>query len=149
MIFMVYSKKVMQCFKKPKNMGKMKNPDAVGKVGNIVCGDVMWIYIKVKNNRIKDIKFQTLGCVAAIATSSMVTEIAKGKTLREALKINKTSILKKLGGLPSIKIHCSMLATDALHEAIYNYLNTNKLKIPKELEKNHERILKTLNKIGH
>ncbi|MBL7159927.1 MAG: iron-sulfur cluster assembly scaffold protein [Candidatus Aenigmarchaeota archaeon] len=149
MIFMVYSKKVMQCFKKPKNMGKMKNPDAVGKVGNIVCGDVMWVYIKIKNNKIKDIKFQTFGCVAAIATSSMVTEIAKGKTIEHALKIKKESILKKLGGLPMIKIHCSMLAIDALHEAIYNYLNKNKQKIPKELEKNHEKIIKILNKIQH
>lgn len=112
------------------------------------CGDVMWIYLKVKDNIIKDIKFQTFGCVAAISTSSMVTDLAKGKTIEQALKIRKDNIVEKLGGLPNIKIHCSMLAIDALHEAIYIYLKNNKQKIPAELEKEHERILKTLNKIG-
>lgn len=141
----MYSKKVIQHFRNPHNYGKIKNPDGVGKVGNIVCGDVMWIYIKVgkrKNGEefIKDIKFETFGCVAAIATSSMITDLAKGKTIKEALKITKDTIVNSLEGLPPIKLHCSVLATDALSEAIYDYLSKNKKKIPKELEERHKRI---------
>jgi nitrogen fixation protein NifU and related proteins len=127
---LIYSKKVMQHFKNPKNLGEMKNPDAVGEVGNLICGDVMKVYIKVKENRIKDIKFQTFGCMAAIATSSMITEIAKGKTLEDAKKITNKDVAEYLGGLPPIKMHCSNLAANALHKAIEDYeRKTDKQKI--------------------
>lgn len=120
----LYTKKVMETFKNPHNYGKIKNANGVGKVGNPVCGDVMWLYIKVdKNEKIKDIKFETFGCVAAISTSSIVTDIARGKTIKQALKITKGDIIKKLGGLPKIKYHCSILAVDALHKAIDDYLS--------------------------
>ncbi len=143
----LYSKEVMKHFRKPKNMGKIKNPSGVGEVGNLVCGDVMYLYIKVKKNKkgkdmISDIKFETFGCVAAISTSSMITTLAKGKTIEEALKITKDNIANDLGGLPKIKLHCSVLAVDALVEAIYDYLSKNKLSIPKELKEKHERIQK-------
>jgi nitrogen fixation NifU-like protein len=118
----MYSEKVMELFKKPHNLGRMKNPDGVGKVGNPLCGDVMYIYIKVKDNILKDIKFETFGCAAAIATSSMITDLAKGKTLEEALKITRENVAQEVGGLPPIKLHCSNLAADALHEAIKDYL---------------------------
>lgn len=118
----MYSKKVMDHFYRPRNTGEMKKPDAVGEVGNPVCGDVMKIYIKVKGGRIDDIRFQTMGCAAAIATSSMVTELAKGKTLEDAQKITRQDVADALSGLPPIKMHCSNLAADALHAAIGNYL---------------------------
>jgi nitrogen fixation protein NifU and related proteins len=130
----LYSKKVLDHFKNPKNMGEIKNPDGVATVGNPVCGDVMKLYIKVKEQKtgklknkkiIKDIKFQTLGCAAAIATSSVITTLAKGKTLSKAKKISKKTIASKLGGLPKIKIHCSLLAVDALNQAIKNYQKNN------------------------
>jgi len=122
----MYSQKVMEHFKNPKNMGEMKNADAVGEVGNPQCGDIMYVYIKVsKNNEgkeyIKDIKFQTMGCIAAIATSSMTTELAKGKTLEEAKKITNKDVAESLGSLPPIKMHCSNLAANALKKAIENY----------------------------
>ncbi|MBU2562220.1 MAG: Fe-S cluster assembly scaffold protein NifU [Nanoarchaeota archaeon] len=124
---MKYSKKVMQNFMNPKNMGEMKNPDGVGKVGNPVCGDVMWVYIKVKDNKIKDIKFKTFGCAAAIATSSMITQLAKGKTLEQAKKIKRDDVAKSLEGLPPLKMHCSNLASNALKKAIEDYKkNKNK-----------------------
>ena len=120
-----YSKKVLQEFTHPKNMGEIKNADGIGKIGNPTCGDVMWIYIKVgkENGKevLKDIKFKTFGCAAAIATSSMITQIAKGKTLEEAEKITRDNIAKELKGLPSIKMHCSNLASDALKKAIKDY----------------------------
>ena len=118
----MYSEKVMELFKKPHNLGRMKNPDGIGKVGNPICGDVMYLYIKVKDNIIKDVKFETFGCAAAIATSSMITDLAKGKTLKEALKISRDNVAQEVGGLPPIKMHCSNLAADALHEAIKDYL---------------------------
>jgi len=118
----MYSEKVMELFRKPHNLGRMKNPDGIGKVGNPICGDVMYIYIKVKDNILKDIKFETFGCAAAIATSSMITDLAKGKTLGEALKISRENVAQEVGGLPPIKLHCSNLAADALHEAIKDYL---------------------------
>jgi len=122
-----YSDKVIAHFQSPKNMGEIKNADAVGKVGNPVCGDLMWIYIKVGKDKkgqeiLKDVKFKTFGCVAAIATSSMVTELAKGKTLEEGLKITRKDVSKALGSLPPIKEHCSNLAADGLHAAIEDYL---------------------------
>ena len=143
----IYSKEVMKYFKKPINMGRIKNPDGIGKVGNVVCGDVMYLYIKIKKNKkgkdvISDIKFETFGCVAAIATSSMVTRLAKGKTIEQALKITKMDVAKALGGLPKIKLHCSVLASDALTEAIYDYLTKNRLPISKDLEKRHKQIEK-------
>lgn len=118
---MEYSKKILKLFRNPKNIGKIKNPDGVGKVGNPVCGDVMHIYIKVKDNKIADIKFKTFGCIAAISTSSMLTELAKGKTLEQAEKITNQDVAKKLGGLPPIKMHCSVLAQQALKAAIEDY----------------------------
>jgi len=117
----MYSKTVMDHFKNPRNVGEIKEADGIGKVGNPVCGDVMWVYIKVKNNKITNIKFKTFGCVSAIATTSMLTEIAKGKTLEQAEKITRDDVAKALGGLPSIKMHCSNLAADALKKAINDY----------------------------
>ena len=120
-----YSKKVLKNFMNPKNMGEIKNPDGVGKVGNPTCGDIMWVYIKVrkKNGKeiINDIKFKAFGCAAAIATSSMTTQLAKGKTLQEAEKIGMQNVADKLGGLPHIKMHCSSMAEKALKKAIENY----------------------------
>ena len=113
-----YNKKVIELFQNPKNMGEMKKPDAVGAVGNPTCGDVMKIYLKVDGDVIKDIKFQTMGCAAAIATSSMITELAKGKTIEEAKKISFEDVASELGGLPVIKMHCSNLAAEALKKAI-------------------------------
>ena len=138
----MYTKKTLQHFKDPHNYGKIKDPDGMGKVGNIVCGDVMWLYIKVEKNKIKDIKFETFGCVAALSTSSVITDLAKEKTLTEALKISKDEIIKTLDGLPPIKIHCSVLAVDALSEAIYDYLLKNKKKVPEELKKKHRQLKK-------
>jgi len=118
---MMYSEKVLDHFRNPRNVGEIEDPDGVGTVGNPVCGDVMSIYIKVNDGKIADIKFRTFGCGAAIATTSMTTELAKGKTLDEAMEITREEVAKKLGGLPPVKMHCSNLATDALHEAIEDY----------------------------
>jgi len=117
----MYSEKVMEHFRKPRNMGEIPDADGVGTVGNPVCGDMMTVYIKVRDNHIDDIKFKTFGCGAAIATSSMVTELAKGKTLEEAKKIGRSDVAESLGGLPKVKMHCSNLAADALHAAIEDY----------------------------
>jgi len=119
----MYSEKMMEHFRHPKNMGEIENPDGVGSVGNPVCGDLMTIYIKVKDNRLEDVKFKTFGCAAAIATSSMVTEMAKGKTIDEALKISRNNVADALDGLPPIKMHCSNLAADGLRAAIKDYLS--------------------------
>jgi len=117
----VYSEIVMEHFKNPRNVGRIENADGIGEVGNPVCGDMMTITLKVKDDRIEDVKFQTFGCGAAIAVSSMVTEMAKGKTLTEALKITNKSVVEKLEGLPKNKLHCSNLGADALHQAIMDY----------------------------
>ncbi len=151
----LYTKEVMEAFKNPHNYGKIKNADGIGKVGNIVCGDVMWLYIKVGKRRpvsakattgkeeiIKDIKFETFGCVAAISTSSTITDLAKGKTIKEALEIEKNEIIKSLGGLPKIKYHCSVLAVDALIEAVYDYFLKSKKPISADLQKKHNKIQK-------
>ena len=122
----MYTEKVMDHFRNPRNIGEIKDPDGFGKVGNPVCGDVMAIYIKVKNEKIADIKFKTYGCTAAIATSSVLTEMVKGKTIDEALKITRDDVANELGGLPAIKMHCSNLAADALREAIKDYKNKKK-----------------------
>ncbi|MFH0890402.1 MAG: Fe-S cluster assembly scaffold protein NifU [Candidatus Aenigmatarchaeota archaeon] len=145
----MYSKTVMEHFKNPKNMGKISDANGIGKVGNVFCGDMMYIYIKVNDDKILDISFETFGCVAAIATSSMLTELAKGKTLDEALKIGNKDVAESLEGLPPIKMHCSNLAADGLHEAIYDYLTKNDRPIPEELKKMHERVLKSLDHIEH
>lgn len=122
----LYSEKVLDHFKNPRNMGELEDCDAVGEVGNPVCGDVMYIYIKVDKNEegeeyISDISFQTFGCGAAIATSSMITELAKGKLLKESMKITRKDVSDALDGLPPIKMHCSNLAADGLHAAIKEY----------------------------
>jgi nitrogen fixation NifU-like protein len=122
----MYTDKVMEHFKNPRNMGEIPDADGVGTVGNPVCGDLMTIYIKVKNNRLEDIKFKTFGCGSAIATSSMITELAKGKTLEEGLKITRANVADSLGGLPPVKMHCSNLAADALHAAIEDYYKRQK-----------------------
>ena len=122
----MYTEKVLDHFRNPRNMGKMENPDGIGTVGNPTCGDVMSIYIKVKNNKIFDIKFQTFGCAAAIASSSIATELVKGKTLDEAMKLSRDDVANELGGLPAVKMHCSNLASDALKEAIKDYKEKNK-----------------------
>ena len=122
----MYSKKVMEEFKHPKNLKEIPDANGIGKIGNPTCGDVMWVYIKVKKNKqgkeiIEDIGVKTFGCIAAIASSSITTELAKGKTLEEAKRINKDDILKALGDLPPIKKHCSVLAQDGLKKAIEDY----------------------------
>ena len=122
----MYTEKVMEHFKNPRNMGEIPDADGVGTVGNPVCGDLMTIYIKVKDNRLEDIKFKTFGCGSAIATSSMITELAKGKTLEEGMKISRANVADSLGGLPPVKMHCSNLAADALHAAIEDYYKRQK-----------------------
>lgn len=117
----MYTEKVMEHFKNPHNQGSIPDADAVGQEGNAVCGDIMKIYLKVENNTIKDVKFETLGCAAAIAVSSALTDMVKDKTLDEALAVTKDQIVENLGGLPTPKIHCSMLGVEALHQAIENY----------------------------
>jgi nitrogen fixation NifU-like protein len=117
----MYNENVLDHFRNPRNMGEIPDADGVGTVGNPVCGDMMTIYIRVQDDRIVDIKFKTFGCGAAIATSSMMTELAKGKTLDEALQITRADVAENLGGLPPIKMHCSNLAADGLHEAIKDY----------------------------
>lgn len=116
-----YSEKVMDHFQNPRNVGEIKDADGTGEIGNPVCGDMMSFYIKVKDNIIEDVKFKTFGCGAAIAVSSMVSEMAKGKTLDEALQITNASVANELGGLPANKMHCSNLGADALHKAIEDY----------------------------
>ncbi|MGA3192135.1 MAG: Fe-S cluster assembly scaffold protein NifU [Candidatus Bathyarchaeia archaeon] len=124
----MYTEKVMEHFRNPRNMGEIPDADGVGTVGNPVCGDLMTIYIKVKDNRLEDIKFKTFGCGSAIATSSMITELAKGKTLEEGMKITRANVADSLGGLPPVKMHCSNLAADALHAAIEDYYKRQKAK---------------------
>ena len=117
----MYTDLVMDHFSNPRNVGEIPDADGVGTEGNPVCGDIMKIFIKVKDNRIEDVKFKTFGCGAAIATSSMVTEMVKGKTLEEAMVISNKMVAEALGGLPPNKMHCSNLAADALHKAIEDY----------------------------
>ena len=124
----VYSDKVMDHFMNPRNVGEIENPDGVGEVGNPVCGDMMTFYIKVKDNRLEDVKFQTFGCGAAIAVSSMVSEMAKGRTLEEARKITPRSVADELEGLPKQKFHCSNLGAQALNEAIQDYQSKKEAK---------------------
>jgi len=143
----IYTKKVIEHFKNPHNLGRIKNANAVGDAGNMICGDKMRLYLKIEKDKkgreiIKDVSFETFGCVAAIATSSVITDLVKGKTLQEAINFDREKIIKELGGLPPVKIHCSVLAVDALYEAIYDYLKKEKRKIPEKLLKLHQRIEK-------
>ncbi len=124
----MYSDKVMDHFQNPRNVGEIKDADGIGEIGNPVCGDIMKLYIKVKDDRIVDVKFKTFGCGAAIATSSMVTELVKGRTLEEAEKISRDTVAEALGGLPPVKLHCSNLAADALQKAIEDYRSKGKTK---------------------
>ncbi len=124
----LYSEKVMEHFKNPRNVGELENPDGVGHVGNPVCGDIMELYIKVNNGTIVDAKFKTFGCGAAIATSSMVTEMIKGMGIGEALELSNRAVAEALDGLPPIKMHCSVLAEEALKSAIDDYLGKSKRK---------------------
>jgi nitrogen fixation NifU-like protein len=123
---MMYSKKVMEQFASSKNYGKIENADGVGKVGNTKCGDVMWIYIKVKDDIILDAKYETFGCIAAIATSSMAINMIKGKHIDEAMEITNKAVAEALDGLPSVKMHCSLLAEEAIKAALEDYLNKKK-----------------------
>lgn len=148
----MYSEEAMRHFRSPKNMGEIKGADGIGKVGNVVCGDVMWLYIKVGKDKkgreiVKDVKWRTFGCVAAIATSSVVSTIAKGKTIEELIDLSNEKIVEELKGLPPVKVHCSLLAVDALHEAIYDYLKKKKRPVPEKLEKKHQRITKEIESI--
>ncbi len=122
---MSYSEKVMDHFMNPRNVGSLEDANGVGTVGNAKCGDIMKIYLKVKNNVIEDVKFKTFGCGAAIATSSMATELVKGKNIYDAIKITNKAVMEALDGLPPVKIHCSCLAEEALHAAILDYAQKN------------------------
>ena len=126
----VYSEKVMQHFMNPHNVGEIEDADGVGEIGNPVCGDMMTFYIKVKDNRIEDVKYKTFGCGAAIAVSSMVSDMVKGKTLQEALTVTPDMVATELEGLPKNKMHCSNLGSQALRKAILNYAISNKIEIP-------------------
>lgn len=127
-LWSLYSERVMEHFQNPRNVGEMESPDGIGHVGNPVCGDIMELYIKVKDDIVIDAKFKTFGCGAAIATSSMVTEMVKGKTIEQALKISNKAVAEALDGLPPIKMHCSALAEEALRLAIEDYLAKSKRK---------------------
>ena len=141
----MYTEKVIEHFRHPHHMGKLTDYSAIGKVGNVVCGDVMWLYIKVDKDEkgrevLTDISWETFGCTAAIATSSMVSDIAKGKTLEAAIAITNREVAEELGGLPPVKMHCSALAADALNEAIYAYLTQAGREIPPALARRHAHI---------
>jgi nitrogen fixation NifU-like protein len=138
----MYSEKLLEHFRNPRNYGRIEDADGVGKVGNPVCGDVMYLYIKVDDGRITDIKFETFGCGAAIATSSMVTEMVKGKTIEEALQITNKAVAEALGGLPPIKMHCSLLAEEGLKAAILDYYNRRGIEPPRELVERLKRLRK-------
>jgi len=132
-------------------MGVIKDADGVGEVGNLACGDVMKLYIKVEEGKIKDVKFETYGCAAAIATSSVITDLVKGKTVQEALEMTNKSVIDSLDGLPPIKIHCSLLSVDALNEAIFDYLTKSKKEVPVVLAERHKRMitLQKMEALGH
>jgi nitrogen fixation NifU-like protein len=149
-----YSKKVLEHFRNPHNFGVIKNATTIGQVGNPACGDVMKLYLKIDKNKknqdyISDVKFETMGCAAAIATSSVVTDLAKNKTLKEAIKLDNKDVINALEYLPNIKIHCSLLAIDALNEAIFNYYQKIKHPIPDLLQKKHSRITVCQTRLKH
>lgn len=140
----LYSKEVMKHFTKPQNVGRMKDYDGLGKAGNLTCGDIMYLYIKIGKNKsgeeiIKDVSFETFGCTVAIANTSLLTTMVKGKALQKAMKITKDDLIKKFGGVPMVKIHCSLLAVDALGQAIYDYYKRKGKAVPAGLRQMHER----------
>ena len=139
----MYSEKVMDHFTNPRNVGEIADASGVGTVGNAKCGDIMRIYLKIENGIIEDVKFKTFGCGAAIATSSMATEMVKGKSIEEAMKLTNKAVAEALDGLPPVKMHCSLLAEQALKEALEDYFKKNNLPLPEGLEKpdaEHEEI---------
>ena len=123
----LYSDKVMDHFQNPRNVGKMENADGIGEVGNAKCGDIMKMYLKIKDDRIEDVKFETFGCGSAIASSSMATELIKGKTIEEALAVTNKQVVDALGGLPAYKLHCSVLAEESIKTAVKNYYDRNNI----------------------
>ena len=125
----LYSDKVMDHFTNPRNVGKLDNPSGVGQVGNAKCGDIMKMYLKIENGVIEDVKFKTFGCGAAIATSSMATVLIKGKTVQEALEVTNKAVMEALDGLPPVKVHCSLLAEEAIHAALWDYAEKHHIKI--------------------
>ena len=126
---MAYSEKVMDHFANPRNVGEIENADGIGEVGNSKCGDIMKMYIKVDNDIITDVKFKTFGCGAAVATSSMATEMVMGKTIEEAMEVTNKAVMEALDGLPPVKVHCSLLAEEAIHAALWDYAEKNNIKI--------------------
>jgi len=150
----LYTKEIMEHFKNPKNVGRIKNPSGLGRAGNLTCGDIMYLYLKIAKDKkgremIKDVKFETFGCTVAIANTSLLTTMVKGKTLEEAAKITKEDLIKKFKQVPLIKIHCSLLAVDALSEAIYDYFSKQGRPISPEIQAKHERIEKEEKEIEH
>ena len=126
----MYNEKVMELFKHPLNMGELRGANAIGQVGNVACGDIMKIYLKINDKGIiEDAKFKTFGCVAAIASSSMATELVKGKTIQEALEVTNKAVMEALDGLPPVKVHCSLLAEEAIHAALWDYAEKHHIKI--------------------
>ena len=139
----MYSEKVMDHFTNPRNVGEIADASGVGTVGNAKCGDIMRMYLKIENGIIEDVKFKTFGCGAAIATSSMATEMVKGKSIEEAMKLTNKAVAEALDGLPPVKMHCSLLAEQALKEALEDYFKKNNLPLPEGFEKpdaEHEEI---------
>ena len=134
----MYSEKVMDHFSNPRNVGELENADAIGEVGNATCGDIMRIYLKIDNNIITDVSFKTFGCGAAIATSSMATELIKGHTVEEALQLTNAVVVEALEGLPPVKVHCSVLAEEAVKTAVADYYNKIGRPVDFEIEKSHE-----------
>ena len=126
---MAYSEKVMDHFNNPRNVGEMENPSGVGTVGNAKCGDILRIYLDIEDNIVRDAKFKTFGCGAAVATSSMATELVKGKTIQEALEVTNKAVMEALDGLPPVKVHCSLLAEEAIHAALWDYAEKNGITI--------------------
>lgn len=131
---MLYSEKVMDHFEHPRNVGEIENADGVGEVGNPTCGDIMRMYLKIENDIITDVKFKTFGCGSAIASSSMATELIKGKSIKEALELTNKAVVEALDGLPARKIHCSVLAEDAIKAALVDYYEKNGLELPDEIK---------------
>ena len=148
----MYNPKVLEHYRNPRNIGEIEDADGVGVYLSDFCGDITKFWIKVKGDEIIDVKFKTQGCAASIASGSILTELAKGKTMEEVLRITKEDVVGALGGLPEQKIHCSLLATDALFDAIYDYLSKNRLPVPKELSEKHNKInleLQRLKNMGY
>lgn len=137
---MIYSDKVMDHFQNPRNVGEIEDANGVGEVGNAKCGDIMKIYLKVEDNIIKDVKFKTFGCGSAIASSSMATEMIKGKTIDEAWELSNKAVAEALDGLPPVKMHCSVLAEEAIHKAINDYRQKNGLEIIPMKENDHDEL---------